>query len=249
MASTLDKDIIDSIRLMTVNGSRLELPTQQITNYPQVKKALQNAGGVYKKNGFDFGSKDPQEIVDRLTGGEVVNDKKKFQYFPTPKELAAQMVERACLHDGASVLEPSAGCGRLVQAVLDTDKMVSIAAVEANIDHIVSLGLLCNLTEHADFLALDPDTFGRFTHIIANPPFTRNQDIDHVLHMIKFLKPGGRLVTVMSNSWRTGSISKQQCFRWKLKELNAEVEDIDPGVFKESGTNVAACLVVIQLPE
>ena len=40
----------------------------------------------------------------------------------------------------------------------------------------------------------------KYDRIIANPPFTKNQDIDHVMQMWNFLKPGGRIVSIMSNS-------------------------------------------------
>ncbi len=38
-----------------------------------------------------------------------------------------------------------------------------------------------------------------------NPPFSRQQDIRHVMHAAKFLKPGGRLVAVMGASAISGS--------------------------------------------
>lgn len=49
MCKKLDQAVVASIMKMIPNGSRLELPSEQLTNYPQVKKALLNAGGKYKK--------------------------------------------------------------------------------------------------------------------------------------------------------------------------------------------------------
>jgi hypothetical protein len=49
----------------------------------------------------------------------------------------------------------------------------------------------------------------------------------------------------MSNSWRKGSQKKQEEFRQWLEDINAEVEEIEAGAFKESGTNISACIVII----
>ena len=47
----LPNDVIESIRLMAVDGNRLELPAKKIDNYSAVRRVLLKAGGVYKKNG------------------------------------------------------------------------------------------------------------------------------------------------------------------------------------------------------
>jgi len=62
-------EAIVSIRLMAVNGSRLELPCKRITNFASVRRMLMTAGGVYKKDGFVFEGKDPAEVQRQLTGG------------------------------------------------------------------------------------------------------------------------------------------------------------------------------------
>lgn len=35
--------------------------------------------------------------------------------------------------------------------------------------------------------------------IVANPPFSKGQDMLHIMQMIKHLKPGGRIVSLMRN--------------------------------------------------
>ena len=104
---------------MIVNGNRLELPTdEQFANYPAVKKALTLAGGKYKKCGFLF-TDDAQNVKDRLVGGEAINDKKKFQFFPTPKAVVDLIIKRACITCDMTVLEPSAGQGAIVDAIAE----------------------------------------------------------------------------------------------------------------------------------
>ena len=48
-----------------------------------------------------------------------------------------------------------------------------------------------------DFLETTPEPV--YDRVIMNPPFTRGADAKHVLHALGFVKPGGLLVSVMSN--------------------------------------------------
>ena len=48
-----------------------------------------------------------------------------------------------------------------------------------------------------------------YSKIIANPPFTKNQDIDHLKEMFKVLESGGKLVCITSESWVNGNQKKQ----------------------------------------
>ena len=100
-------------------------------------------------------------------------------------------------------------------------------------------------TAYADFLECTPMEFGKFDKIVANPPFTKNQDIEHISHMYSFLNHGGRIVSCASLSWKYGSQYKQKAFRDWLELINAEVEELEGGEFKESGTNIKACIITI----
>ena len=50
-------------------------------------------------------------------------------------------------------------------------------------------------TRQADFLECNGD-LGTFDRIVMNPPFTNGDDIKHIMHALKMLKPGGRLVAI-----------------------------------------------------
>ena len=239
----LPNDVIESIRLMAVDGNRLELPAKKIDNYSAVRRVLLKAGGVYKKNGFVFA--DPAEIQARLTCGEVVNDKKKFQEFFTPPEVADLLIREARIEDHTRVLEPSAGQGALAR-LIEARYKVTVECVELqakNTDVLESKGLH---VVQGDFLKLHPAHLGgSFDRIVANPPFSNNQDIDHVTHMADFLAEGGRLVSLMSMNWCAGSQRKQIAFRYRLDALGAEITQVPEGMFKQSGTMVPTCVVRI----
>ncbi|MCU7556096.1 hypothetical protein OCL06_16005 [Alteromonas sp. ASW11-19] len=97
-----------------------------------------------------------------------------------------------------------------------------------------------------DFLTLDAEALGgTFDKIIANPPFTKNQDIDHLGHMTSLLSEAGRVCCITSTHWQHANTAKCQAFREWLNLVGASVKDIPAGTFAESGTNIATARIVI----
>lgn len=90
------------------------------------------------------------------------------------------------------------------------------------------------------------DSVGHYTKIIANPPFSGNQDIDHVRLMYERLEEGGILAAITSQHWKFASEKKCVDFREWLEEVHGEVFEIGAGEFKESGTTVSTMAVVIK---
>jgi len=237
----MKEELIDSISKMVVNGKRLELPKDEIfKNYAHVKKALINAGGKYKKCGFEF-SDDAQEVKTRLVGGEVINDKKKFQFFATPKALAEELIEMADIAKTHRVLEPSAGQGAISNLVRDIG--AECVVIELMLENAKALTRQGYDVINGCFLEQVTEEIGLFDRIVANPPFTKNQDIEHIKKMFSLLSPGGKLVSMASKSWIFGSKKKQVAFREWLESIGGTVTDVDAGAFKESGTNIASVIV------
>lgn len=86
---------------------------------------------------------------------------------------------------------------------------------------------------------------GKYNVIVANPPFSKNQDINHIMKMESLIYPGGCLVSIASIHWQFVMGKKEQLFRKWLEEHNAEIIPIDPGEFNESGTRVETCIIRI----
>jgi hypothetical protein len=240
--NTMNEALQASIEKMIVNGTRLELPQDEFfKNYAEVKKTLTKAGGKYKKNGFDFPSC-AQAIKDRLLGGESIDDKKKFQFFETPEDIVDQLISLAGIDESHEVLEPSAGLGRIADKVRDIVGEYRCRVVEIMPSNAAALRAKGYDVHEGDFLAVTGQSFDR---IVANPPFTKSQDVDHVLHMYSLLKPGGRLVSVMSPSWTFGEAKKQREFRAWLDSVGGEIHELEEGSFKKSGTSVRTVVVVV----
>ena len=239
-------DAKGELALLIPDGQRLMLPKTQLKHYADIKVKLQKAGGEYNSKGwFEFAQGiDPAQVLASLLGGNTVNGKKDSQSFFTPAEVAQQVCAQVAPKPGMRVLEPSGGGGALADPVRAAGaEIVVIENYPVNVHLLKEKGY--DVIEQ-DFLTVSPADIGQFDAIVANPPFSRNQDIDHVLHMVKFLKPGGTLSVIMSQSWMAGSQKKQVAFRDFLAANQAHIEPIDAGAFKESGTSVATAHVTFK---
>lgn len=83
--------------------------------------------------------------------------------------------------------------------------------------------------------------------VVMNPPFAREQDAEHIVRAYAVLKPGGRLVSVCSAGVKFRTTKKTAALR-ALAEAHGEIIDLPAGSFKESGTQVNTCIVVINKP-
>jgi hypothetical protein len=244
----MNKQLI--LQACTVNGMYVSLPPQQLERklYQEVAQALQLIGGKWKggkTQAFEF-KEDPTELLAEIASGEKRNLKKEFQFFATPPDIAAKMAAELWLYpkgEPYTIGEPNGGQGALIMAVwAEMGKEVPVYTYEPMPTNLIFLKRLSAVKILGpDFL----DCHFKFDRIIANPPFTNNQDIDHIMHMYECLNPNGRMVTLASTSWETGSQKKQVEFREWLSAKDASIEKIDKGAFKESGTNIETRMIII----
>lgn len=164
-------------------------------------------------------------------------------YFPTPKAVIAMMIDHADIQEGDRVLEPNLGHGAIADEVAPLCKEVKGFEVNHTLAEICDLKDY--LIECRDFLAVEWEEITSYEKILMNPPFEKMQDADHVRHAFGFLKPGGRLVSIMSPSAFQNSTQKAEDFRWWFDMMGGERYDLPAGSFKESGTGVNTILIVI----
>ena len=231
-----------------VEDNVVKLPNVQLEpkEYASVKKSLEKIGGKWKGGkvfGFVFTS-DPTDLLSDISGGVKRNLKKEFQFFGTPVKLADYLVKLAEIKNGEIILEPSAGQGAIIEAIYRVNKTAVVIAIELMKENSIVLtnkGFTHNIQ---DFLTSSL-VKQNFDKIIANPPFSKNQDIDHIRKMYDCLKPGGRIVTVASKHWQESKNKKETEFREWLNSKGAKVQEIPSGTFKESGTNIASVVIII----
>jgi hypothetical protein len=187
----------------TVEGLVVKLPDVQLDRkvYQEVAKSLELIVGKWKtgKKGFLF-AEDPTELLDQLCDTGNQNLKKDYQFFESPESLAEYLVELADINSpDLMVLEPSAGQGAIVKAILKHDPELIVHAYELmGINRTFLSRIKDCIVLGEDYLTSDTVNFDR---IVANPPFSKNQDIDHIKKMYRNLKREGRLVTCASNAW------------------------------------------------
>lgn len=244
--------ILDILNKCNIEGNSVRLPAVQLerNEYTELEKMLLKAGAKKMRGKdfrFDFPT-DAQPIIDKLLGGDKIDIKKEFQFFATPKELAEKMLKLADLKSTDFICEPSAGQGAIVDLIpKEFDNVFLYELNDLNRSVLESKGYI--LTGD-DFLKAKYDNTNipvtnQFDKIIANPPFSKNQDCTHVQQMYNCLNEGGRIVTIMSNHWRESKNKKEMEFKAWLDNLDYSIDEIPRDTFKESGTSVSACLVII----
>lgn len=208
---------------------------------------MEKAGGHYVQGkavfAFDKGI-DCQAVLNTLLAGEVINVKQQYQFFATQKTEAKRACEAAGPLVGKRVLEPSAGDGALADVAreMGAKEIVTVEMWAVNAQKLRDKGYQVH---EKDFLTLSPAELGLFDAIVANPPFTKNQDIKHVMHMLNFLKPGGSLSVIMSPGWQEGRQKTHQAFKEFLASQDVAIEPIAAGAFKGSGTSIPTVQLVI----
>lgn len=164
-------------------------------------------------------------------------------FFPTPQALISRMLDLADLEEWHSVLEPSAGKGDILDAIVE-----QLPSIKSNLYAIEANGLLARIIElkgynyeREDFLEMASGKY-EVDRIIMNPPYEKSQDIDHVTHALKMLKPNGRLVALISEGPFFRPFKKDVAFRQLLTDKNAYVsepiKDAFKNAFKSAGINV-----------
>lgn len=120
-------------------------------------------------------------------------------FFPTPADVASDLVGMLPeLDHSARILEPSAGRGDLCYAIENRFGPGCIECVEINPElRDLCASRWCVLSE-PDFLALEPTP--TYDAVVMNPPYEKGADRAHVLHALRFLRPGGTLVALVSPS-------------------------------------------------
>lgn len=238
-ADAPDPELARQIGLLKANATmlRIELPTEHLSRYPEIKKLLSQAGGTYDKRGwFSYREGlDVDEILSRLKGGQSANGKKEAQFFRTPQALAKAVVEAAGPLRGKRAMEPSAGDGAIADELRDAGaaEVVTVENWDVNAIALKKKGYEPLVK---DFLTVTPAEVGFFDVIAMNPPFAKRQDLAHVKHALSFLAPEGRLSAIISPAFETHKDAVK--FRELVEFAEAETIQVPAGTFKESGTEI-----------
>lgn len=246
----IDNQVLAVLGSARVEGNQLFLTGQLDRNlYQRTDKVLQAAGGKWNrsKKAHVFDSCAEARIEQMLNTGDIVIPQ-DFGYFPTPKPVVELLVELADLENGHFVLEPSAGQGAIVEGILEECSQVFVDVYEllqSNMDVLVKkpFSSMDGSYVPTDFLTVAPTPI--YDRVVMNPPFEKQADIRHVLHAYKFLKSGGRLVSVMSAAVQFRENKLTTDFREFVARRGGTIQELPQGSFKVSGTMVNTVIVTI----
>ncbi len=152
-------------------------------------------------------------------------------------EVAGIYDRSAYSHDSTlptyRVLEPSCGDGRIM------DELRKRGCQSFGIEYHAGRAAEARAKGHnvltANFLECPPRP--EFDFVVMNPPFSGRHYIKHISHALKFLKPGGRLVSILpATAW------------YDHGEIKGSWTDLPVGSFAEAGTNVPTGIVRIGAP-
>lgn len=243
-------DVLQVLDRAQTDGSRLVLTgTLDRKLYLDTDKILKAAGGKWdrKERAHLFDGDAADAIEQIILTGQVTSAKQQFGYFPTPTPIVQQLIEHAAIEPGMRVLEPSAGRGAIALAAVRAGAVVDCVEIQPEHANALAAERERNITVLVeDFLTTDPRPV--YDRVVMNPPFARQADIAHVKHAWQALKPGGRLVAVMSAGITFRQTSAAVAFRSRLEALGGTLHPLPEGAFKESGTGVNTVIAVLPKP-
>lgn len=260
----VELDVLSILSALEYPVSTLARITDRLDRrvYLRVSEVLEAIGGSWsrKLKGHVFAG-DAAELVDAvITSGEV-STAADVGHFPTPVTLAAELVEVADVRPGHTALEPSAGTGRIVDALLARGALV--VAVERDQLRRGDLQLretsetkrdrglfVPALDDFMDYQSNPSDAQVRFDRVVMNPPFRRvgrGDHIDHVRRAFGLLAPGGVLVSVLPAGVLFRRDRRYTEFRTWCAHRGS-IDALPEGSFRESATNVSTVVTRLWSP-
>lgn len=248
---TMERALADA----SIDGNKVVL-TEQLArkDYLRVNEILETLGGKWSRK--DKAHVFPEEgeslrglIEAVISTGEIKTareQQKALGWFPTPPEVADRLIEFADIQPRHSVLEPSAGEGAIVEALV-AHYVENVTTVEIDPARHKLLRKRFPKATHifGDFLHWEPG-HKRFDRIVMNPPF--GPHLAHIEHALRMLAPGGTLVSVAPSSIEHREDKRHVEFRRMLDRQTRSwgAWPLPTNSFKDSGTNVNASILVAE---
>lgn len=148
----------------------------------------------------------------------------------TPADLARNLVTLACIDENSRVLEPEAGIGNIADAAKEVTKNVD--CIECMVEFQEILRLKKHNVISGDLM--DTEIQPIYDAVIMNPLFS--EECEHIQRAFEFVRPGGSLVAVCSNSIQWKSTRKYEQFRDWLAEHTHSVTE-SAAKFEMTGVN------------
>ena len=204
--------------------------------YPQSwKEAAQHFGVALQEQLSKLQELTVEQIKHKAIAESV------WDFYPTPVTVIQKMIDAAKVQPHHRVLEPSAGSGDLASAIVKITNQIDCFEINLSLHKALILQGF-NLLG-SNFLASPPQPI--YDRILANPPFSNNGVNLHTQHAFKFLKSGGKLVTLAHHYSLKPSQSDKQFFAW-LKSKKARFLNLG-AAFQQGNRKTNALIQLIAI--
>jgi hypothetical protein len=246
----------DLLSLVEVSLENIAVYTGQehIPDWGALKSVMEALGGKWRtKKGFLFAEDvDAKELVRLAQETGEILDEKEAEFFETPDWLADQLAEWVDPQDGDILLEPSAGRGAIVRAIVKRCNQITVECFEpmpklaAELERIGQVRIV-----GSDFMAGRYADGSRdyFSGSALNPPFSGRRDIRHITRAFELVKPGGRLAAIASAGVLYREDREYQAFRALIESHGGTIEKNPEGSFKHVGTGVSTVIIRVRKAE
>ncbi|MEV6256730.1 class I SAM-dependent methyltransferase [Nocardia sp. NPDC051929] len=245
-----------------IEGNNLFL-SQQLSqaDYRKINRVIESMGGKWNRRAqAHIFPDDPTEtIAAAVARGTTPNTDRKVleAYFATPEQLARHIVAGehsgiAALAPGAHVLEPSAGDGALVRAILATNPNVQVTAVEPDRERAAAIAYDPRVTiVVASFEEFAATATPGYAGVVMNPPFALPGRptvwMDHLYTAWDLLDDGGQLLALAPNNYTYRTDRDHRAMREFITD-HGGYETVPAGAFTTSGTEVDTVLLHARRP-
>jgi predicted RNA methylase len=230
-------DVIFSPRNDRFKDERDKLVSLGLNRPGRVRSALAFLDGISTAPTVNPYEERIEELERSLVGRQIPG------FFPTPAELARRVAEEAGIEEGDRVLEPGAGIGSLAIAARSAGGIVDCVEIRSELADILALKGFA--VRRADFLSLDPEPV--YDRVILNPPFEKGIETAHIRHAYRWLRSGGRLVSIASNAVTFRATEPYKSFQSWLEEVGASVEPLPERSFVTAFRPTAVATVLITI--
>ena len=167
-----------------------------------------------------------------------------IEYYPSPPDVIDQLL--ADIDTGGVILEPSAGSGAIVAALVERGaKRVLACEIDAELREILK-AKNCEIIGH-DFLTTTADRISHIDAVVMNPPFSSADK--HILHAWEIVPPGTEIRALCNADTLKNEYSERRKTLNRVIAEHGSWEDLGP-VFADADrrTEVKVALIRLRKP-
>ena len=223
--------LLDQLNAILANGTLPDMSSDWYTKEEKKKRTefhdlahvsisweLKEALRVNRPNGHEIweyiehGTYDTTSVVRYLYNVGLMPEFKSHQFYATPHNIAAALQRH--IPDSGTILEPSAGTGRLINGI-NPSRVTALDIASLHVEILRAKGF--DATE-CDFMKYGTDH--KFDCIVMNPPYSKGRALLHVDKAKEHLNDGGFILAIIPTGKVTEGMEELERFTGGFKHTN-----------------------------